>query len=147
MDDKGHKTAAGAPFRLHHIGMAVSDLESGRAFYRTLGFVDPGPVFADPVQKVEVQFICPSRDVQIELIAPACDDSPISRFLQQRGPGLHHLCYEVADLDAACEYLRSQKSVMACAPVPAVAFGGRRISFHYWRRQIIELLEAEKPIA
>src|SRR5262245_6690237 len=113
MDDEGHKTAAGAPFRLHHIGMAVSDLESGRAFYRVLGLADAGPVFADPVQRVEVQFIC-SGGVQIELIAPATDDSPISRFLQQRGPGLHHLCYEVADLDAACEYLRGQRSVMTC---------------------------------
>jgi len=112
--------------------------------FRAMGFNNIGPAYMDPVQKVTVQFIQPAADVQIELIVPASDDSPVTRFLAQRGAGLHHLCYEVPDVDKACEYLRSQGSVMTCAPVGAVAFGGRRISFHYWHKQIVELLEAEK---
>jgi methylmalonyl-CoA/ethylmalonyl-CoA epimerase len=134
-------------FRLHHIGLVVPSLEAGHAILGALGFDVGSPSFADPIQKVTVQFIKAGGDASIELIAPAKGDSPVSRFLAERGPGLHHLCYEVADIDAACEYLRSQRSVMTCAPVPAVAFGGRRISFHYWQKQLIELLEAEKPSA
>ena len=133
------------PFRLHHVGFVVPTLEAGQANFRALGFDDIGPAYSDPVQKVTVQFIRPGTDAQIELIVPAGDDSPVSRFLQQRGAGLHHLCYEVPDLDTACEYLRGQGSVMTCAPVAAVAFSGRRISFHYWHKQIVELLEAENP--
>jgi methylmalonyl-CoA/ethylmalonyl-CoA epimerase len=134
-------------FRLHHIGFVVPSLDAGHAIYAILGFDVGAPSFTDPIQKVTVQFIRAGGDVTIELIVPSSEDSPVSRFLVERGPGLHHLCYEVNDLDAACQYLRSQRSVMTCAPVPAKAFGGRRISFHYWQKQIIELLEAEKPSA
>ena len=134
-------------FRLHHIGFVVPSLDAGHALFAALGFDASSPSFTDPIQRVTVQFIQSGRDVSIELITPAADDSPVSRFLAQRGMGLHHLCYEVPDIDVACEYLRNQRSMMTCAPVPAVAFGGRRISFHYWHKQIVELLEAEKQVA
>src|SRR5262249_44222506 len=134
-------------FRLHHIGFVVRSLEAGHVMFLALGFDVSTPSFTDPIQKVTVQFIRAASDVTIELIVPASEDSPVTGFLAQRGPGLHHLCYEVDDLDAACEYLRNQRSVMTCAPVPAVAFGGRRISFHYWHKQIVELLETEKAVA
>jgi methylmalonyl-CoA/ethylmalonyl-CoA epimerase len=132
-------------FHLHHIGLVVPSLEAGHAILGALGFDVGAPTFADPIQKVTVQFIDAGGDVSIELIAPGNGDSPVSRFVAERGAGLHHLCYEVPDIDAACGYLRNQRSVMTCAPVPAVAFGGRRISFHYWQKQLIELLEAERP--
>ena len=82
----------------------------------------------------------------MSLIAPADEKSPVSRFLATQGAGLHHLCYEVPDIEAASEFLRQQGAVITCAPVGAVAFGGRRIAFHYWHRQIVELVEAEKPL-
>ena len=134
-------------FRLHHIGFVVPSLDVGQAMFSALGFDVSSPNFSDQIQRVVVQFIQMAGGVSVELIAPAANDSPVSRFLSERGMGLHHLCYEVPDIDAACEYLRGQRSMMTCAPVPAVAFGGRRISFHYWQKQIVELLEAERPSA
>ncbi len=113
---------------------------------KMLGFDVTTPSYADPVQKVTVQFIYPSSDVAIELIAPLDEKSPVTRFLAKQGAGLHHLCYEVPDIDDACKYLRELGSIISCEPVGAVAFNGRRIAFHYWQRQIIELLEAEKPL-
>jgi methylmalonyl-CoA/ethylmalonyl-CoA epimerase len=134
------------PFRLHHIGFVVPTLDAGQAMFRIMGFDVSAPAYTDPVQKVTVQFIQPASDVLVELIAPADEKSPVSRFLAKQGAGLHHLCYEVFDIDAASEFLRQQGSVVTCAPVGAVAFGGRRIAFHYWQRQIVELLEMEKSI-
>ena len=132
------------PFRLHHIGFVVPTLDAGHSMFRALGFTVDTPEYNDPVQKVTVQFIRPGSEVLIELIAPVDEKSPVSRFLTQRGAGLHHLCYEVPDIDSASEYLRHEGSVVTCAPVGAVAFSGRRIAFHYWQRQIVELLEMEK---
>jgi methylmalonyl-CoA/ethylmalonyl-CoA epimerase len=132
------------PFRLHHIGFVVPTLDAGRAIFQAFGFDVGTPVHTDPVQRVHVQFIKPGADALIELIAPQVESSPVSRFLAKQGPGLHHLCYEVPNIDLASDFLHRQGSVITCAPVGAVAFGGRRISFHYWQRQIIELVEAEQ---
>ncbi len=133
-------------FQLHHVGFVVPTLPIGHAMFGALGFDVNTAAFSDPVQHVTVQFIYPLRDVAIELIAPNHEKSPITRYLNQRGAGLHHLCYEVPNLDEACDYLRGQGSVMSCAPVGAVAFNGRKIAFHYWQRQIVELLEADPAI-
>ena len=137
-------SATSLPFRLHHIGFVVPTLDAGQAMFRSLGFRVDTPAYNDPIQKVTVQFIEPGNGVWIELIAPADEKSPVSRFLVQHGAGLHHLCYEVPDIEAASDFLRQAGSVVTCAPVGAVAFAGRRIAFHYWQRQIVELLEGEK---
>jgi methylmalonyl-CoA/ethylmalonyl-CoA epimerase len=134
----------GVLFRLHHIGFVVPSLDVGRTIFSNLGFDVTTPEYTDPIQRVSVQFIKPATDVLIELIAPLDDKSPVTRFLSKGGAGLHHLCYEVPDIDAASMYLHRQGSVITCEPVGAVAFNGRRISFHYWHRQIVELVEAEK---
>ena len=139
-------SSSNLPFRLHHIGFVVPTLEAGQSMFRSLGFPVDTPKYNDPVQKVTVQFIRPGSDVLIELIAPAQAESPVSRFLTKHGAGLHHLCYEVPDIEAASDWLRQAGSVVTCAPVGAVAFAGRRIAFHYWQRQIVELLESEKSI-
>lgn len=127
--------------RLHHVGIAVNSLQEGRRSYERLGFTDRSPVYRDSVQGVAVQFIRPSSDVQIELIEPQSDDSPVMRFLDKHGPGLHHLCYEVEDIDAACAHFREQGAIIACPPVPAVAFEGRRIAFLY-DGNLFELVES-----
>jgi methylmalonyl-CoA/ethylmalonyl-CoA epimerase len=131
-------------FRLHHIGFVVPSLAVGHSFYAPLGIDCSTAAYTDPVQKVEVQFLQPNADVAIELIAPIDDTSPVTRFLAKHGPGLHHLCYEVPDIEAASAFLRQLGSMITCEPVGAVAFGGRRIAFHYWQRQIVELLEQDR---
>jgi len=138
----GDRLPAGGPFRLHHVGIVVRRLEEGRTVYRRLGFDVDTPVFEDPIQRVLVQFILPAADVLVELIEPAGADSPVSRFLEKSGPGLHHLCYEVDDIDRACELLRDEGGIVTCEPVPAVAFSGRRVAFVYWQRSIVEFVEA-----
>src|SRR5437868_14040880 len=112
--------------------------------FRPMGFELTTPTYDDPIQRVVVQFLHPGGDISIELIAPLDEQSPVTGFLAKHGAGLHHLCYEAPDIEAASQFLREQGSIITCQPVGAVAFGGRRIAFHYWKRQIIELLETEK---
>lgn len=105
-----------------------------------------GP-FDDPIQRVSVSFLARSeKDVaEIELIAPLGDDSPIRSMLAKNGGGAYHLCLETGDLDRALDHLRENGCVVVAAPVPAVAFGGRRIAWVYTSsRQLFELVEAAK---
>jgi methylmalonyl-CoA/ethylmalonyl-CoA epimerase len=136
------------PLRFKHLGVAVSEI--GRALktyeeifgYRLLA----GP-FDDGIQKVTVCFVgtgLPS-DVVLELVAPHPGESPVNRFLS-RGGGAYHLCYEADDFDATLDELRQKGCLSVGDPVPAVAFGGRRIAWLYTpTRDLIEVLESRLP--
>jgi len=95
---------------LHHIGYVVESIEKAMpGFVRSLGARWDGQIFEDPYQKVRVAFLSTnSLDAQIELVEPAGNDSPISRFLRERGGGLHHCCYEVGDLKECISAMRRE---------------------------------------
>lgn len=117
--------------RLHHVGFVVSSIQQEVAgFQKSLAASWNGTVFHDPQQKVRVTFLSTRHpeDAQIELVEPAAEDSPVIKFAQ-KGGGLHHLCYEVPDLDGAIEQAREQKAVVVKRPHPAMAFEGRRIAW------------------
>ena len=88
--------------RLNHIGVATPSIERSVAFYReTMGAEKHGPTFDMPEQGVRVCFI-DAPNMQIELIEPLGADSPIVKFLEKNSlGGQHHVCFEVADIDAA----------------------------------------------
>jgi methylmalonyl-CoA/ethylmalonyl-CoA epimerase len=127
---------------LHHIGVVVRDLDAHIArMSELLGAEVVGSPVDDPLQEVRVAFVSTGTEVSIELIQPANEDSPVSRFLDSGG-GLNHLCYAVEDLDASIEGLRGKGCLVASPPKPAVAFSGRRVAFLYTRdRELIELVE------
>ncbi len=132
------------PLRLHHLGFVVTSIESAMpGFVRSLAAEWDGRVFADPLQKVKVAFLSTrADDPQIELVEPAGEDSPVRRFLNQGG-GLHHVCYEVADLERALAEFRARGAVIAKRPKPAVAFGGRQIAWVLTpEKLLVELLQA-----
>ena len=78
-------------------------------------------------QKVRV-LVCRAGSQRIELVEPAADDSPVTRFLAKSGGGLHHLAYRVDDLEVALERLRSQ-GVRLIDEVPRPGAHGTRIAF------------------
>lgn len=134
-------------FRLRHVGMAVATLSpTTELLGQLLGYrVVSGP-FVDPVQRVEVNFLTAGKgDVaEIELIAPASEDSPVRSLLGKGGASAYHLCFETADMDGALEHARTLGCIVVSGPVPAVAFGGRRIAWLYTpTRQLFELVEAD----
>jgi len=130
--------------KLHHIGFVLASIqESADFFARSLGATWDGNIIFDPLQQVRVTFLQGAHvsDSLIELVEPGGEDSPVTRFLQ-RGGGLHHLCYEVNDLEGHLGFCRSVGNTIIRPPVPAVAFGGRRIAWAVTRKKLlVEYLE------
>ena len=129
---------------LHHIGFVIDSInESVQDFVESLSGTWDGLVTFDPNQKVRVAFLRPGtqQNPLIELVEPAGDDSPVKAFLK-RGGGLHHLCFEVADLDAALRRTCDSGGLMVRPPLAAAAFSGRRIAWVYTKRRLLlEYLE------
>jgi LAO/AO transport system kinase len=95
---------ASAP-SLDHLGIAVHSLAESIAFYESLGLA---VAHRETVltEKVDVAML-PAGDSRIELLQPTAPDSPIARFLEKRGPGLHHIALRVPDLSAAVARLKA----------------------------------------
>jgi methylmalonyl-CoA/ethylmalonyl-CoA epimerase len=130
--------------RLHHVGYVVGNIEaSAQSFVHSMNAAWDGRVFADPLQKVKVTFLSTGTgDARIELVEPGGPDAPVRKFLDEKGGGLHHLCYETADLDQELSAMRARGGVIAKRPKPAVAFAGRRIAWVLTAEKLlIELLE------
>jgi methylmalonyl-CoA/ethylmalonyl-CoA epimerase len=107
------------------VGIAVTDLDDALAFYRdVLGLQPHPPEEADGATIVSLPF----GESEVELLAPLRTDSPIAKFLERRGPGIHHICYRVPDLDAALASCR-QAGYRLVDEVPRTGAGGRRIAF------------------
>lgn len=116
--------------RLHHIGIAVHDLDAAaRELVDLLGYRVRSRVIHDPVQTAHVQFLQQESDPAcVELVTPDGPASKLSGALK-RGGGLNHLCYAVGDIDAACRRLSEGGMLIVQEPVAAVAFPGRRIAW------------------
>ena len=126
--------AFGPDAALHHVGIAVKSIGSVRP--------DLEPVH-DPIQRVSVAFT-EMHGLPVELIEPASDDSPVSRSLRA-GQRLQHLCFEVDELETAMERGRAAGFHTVAPPVPAVAFGGRRIAWVFHGVYgLVELLERHR---
>ena len=111
--------------RIAHVGIAVPDIAEAIAFYRDVLGLEPDPAeTADGATIVSLPF----GESAVELLAPRDADGPIARFLARRGPGIHHVCYRVADLDAALAACRD-KGYRLIDEVPRKGAGGRRIAF------------------
>jgi methylmalonyl-CoA/ethylmalonyl-CoA epimerase len=108
-----------------HVGIAVPDIGAALAFYRdVLGLEPHPPETADGATIVSLPF----GESEVELLAPNDAQGPIASFLSQRGPGIHHVCYRVADLDAALAACRTA-GYRLIDEVPRIGAGGRRIAF------------------
>jgi len=135
--------ASNLNFSTHHVGYLVSDIaQAVPRFTDRLDYRVESGIIEDPVQTAYVQFLRqPGALEWMELIAPTGESSKLTRALRQGG-GLHHLCYEVNDMDRACAHLRDHEMLALSAPVPAAAFPGRRIAWFMDRfRGLVELLE------
>jgi len=130
--------------RMHHVGYVVHSIDSCvQGFQRSLDAVWDGVVFEDRCQKVKVAFLSTGdSDTLIELVEPNAADAPVRRFLAETGGGLHHVCYEVDELDRELAATRTRGGLIAKRPMAAVAFGGRRIAWIITAEKLlVELLE------
>lgn len=129
--------------RLNHVGVATPSIEASIATYRDLLGADAiGEPFDLPAQGVKVCFI-DAPNTQIELIEPLDDNSPIAGFLAKNpAGGQHHLCFEVADIEAAVAELTAKGARVLGKP--RIGAHGTPIVFIHPRDMggvLIELME------
>jgi methylmalonyl-CoA/ethylmalonyl-CoA epimerase len=111
--------------RIAHVGIAVPDLEAALGFYRDVLGLEPHP--PEVVDGATILSL-PFGESEIELLAPLNPESPIGKFLAKRGPGIHHICYRVPDLDAAIRACQAA-GYRLVDEVPRTGAAGRRIAF------------------
>ena len=133
------------PYKIDHVGVAVRSIDDALGIYRALGLSESGREEVAS-QKVITAFL-PVGESQIELLQPTSADSPVGKFLEKRGEGIHHVCFAVENLEAALADLsRKGFRLIHTAPVPGA--GGRRVAFLHpeaGRGVLIELAEKGAP--
>ncbi len=95
------------PSQINHIGIAVHDIEEAAKFYTEQLGLTLGGVEEVVDQKVKVAFL-PIGEIRIELIQPTSPESPIAKYLEKNGPGIHHIAYQVEDTGEVVEKLIGQ---------------------------------------
>jgi methylmalonyl-CoA/ethylmalonyl-CoA epimerase len=111
--------------RIAHIGIAVQALDASVSFYRDiLGLPEVPLTDADGARIVGLA----AGPSLVELLEPDAADSPIARFLSKRGPGIHHVCFAVDDLDATLHRCRAA-GIRLIDQTPRVGAEGKRIAF------------------
>src|SRR4030042_5208578 len=114
--------------RTDHIAVAVRELESRLALWEALLGVKASPVEARPERGVRAARLEPAGGTAVELISPLGEGSPISGFLEARGEGIHHVCFEGMDIGLAVKALKAGGfRLIAEQPVPGAR--GVRIVF------------------
>jgi methylmalonyl-CoA/ethylmalonyl-CoA epimerase len=126
--------------RIAHIGIAVESIEGALPFYRDVLGLTPTAAEEKDGARIVSLVLGPS---DVELLEPRAPDSPIAKFLARRGPGIHHVCYRVPDLDAALAAARAA-GYRLVDEVPRLGAHGHRIAFLHPRSTagiLIELTE------
>ena len=133
------------PYKIDHLGVAVRSIDDAIGIYRALGLSESGREEVAS-QKVITAFL-PVGESSIELLQPTSADSPVGKFLEKRGEGIHHVCFAVENLEAALADLsRKGFRLIHTAPVPGA--GGKRVAFLHpeaGRGVLIELAEKGVP--
>lgn len=113
--------------RLDHVAIAVKDLDQALGFYRDVLGMPVGGVETVEDQGVTVAFVG-EEPGRVELLCPTGPETPVGRFLEKRGEGLHHVAVRVPDVDAAVATLR-ERGVPLIDQTPRVGAHGTRVAF------------------
>jgi methylmalonyl-CoA/ethylmalonyl-CoA epimerase len=130
--------------KIHHIAIAAPDLNEALSFWRDNFGLELGKIEDIPVQKSEVAFMN-LGDVEIELVRPTVEDSGTAKFLKDRGPGLHHICVEVDNIEEMLSELKG-KGVRLINETP-VELEGRKMAFIHPKSATGVLLELYQVIS
>jgi len=113
--------------RMDHVAMVVEDLQAALAFWRDVLGLPLSRVEDVADQEAAVAFL-PLDGGEVELVRPTTEGSGIARYLQKRGPGIHHVCFEVDNLEAMLERLKAA-GVRLVHAEPLLGTGGKKIAF------------------
>lgn len=132
------------PEQIDHVGIAVHSLEEASRLYRDVLGLKAGETEEISDQKVRVTFF-QVGEVRVELLEPTAADSPIARFLEKKGPGLHHIAYRVKNLPATLVALKVA-GVQLIDETPRDGAGGMKIAFAHPKSTDGVLTEFCEPV-
>jgi methylmalonyl-CoA/ethylmalonyl-CoA epimerase len=126
-------------YEFHHVGYATASMGKERDLFAKLGYCQEGGAFTDPIQGVAGCFLT-GPGPRIELLQNLPGSATLTPWLNM-GIKMYHFAYLVADLERAIRWARGHGAKVTVAPVEAVAFDHRRISFVMFRnRMMLELI-------
>ncbi len=134
---------------INHVALVVDDMEKSLSFWRDALGMELHGLRDVPTEKSQVAFL-PLAGSEIELVRPTSDDSGIAKYLAKRGPGMHHICFEVDDIQATLAHLK-ECGVELINETPTIGTGGKKIAFIHPRSTsgvLVELYELtpEEPV-
>jgi len=113
--------------RIHHVGVAVEDLEAAITLYATAFGAELTHQAANEKDGLKAAFLR-AGEAEVELLQPLREDTPVGKFLARRGPGLHHIAVAVPDIDKAIAEARAEGMEMIDQE-PRIGLHGTRIAF------------------
>ena len=131
--------------KIHHVAVAVDNLDEAAKFYQNVLGLDLAGVEVVSAQKTKVGFFKIGAS-NIELVQPAEPDSPLDKFLKTKGQGIHHVCFEVDDIEAEIKSLLENGATMIDEK-PRPGAHNSRVAFIHPKSSsgvLIELVELSK---
>jgi methylmalonyl-CoA epimerase len=132
--------------RVHHIGIAVRDLEESLKRWSALFAAEPGPIEEIPERGVRLGHLRFAEGPEIELVAPLGAASPVAKFLESRGEGIQHFTLEVDDIETAMDEL-SRAGLGFVSDTPQTGAGGVLVAFIHPRSlngALVEIRQGRK---
>ncbi len=114
--------------KVHHIGIAVQDIEKSLAVYRDLLGLEFEGQHEVEEQKVITAFF-PVGETHLELIQPTAGNVGVTKFLEKRGEGVHHICFEVDDIEQALQYVKARGAVLIDETPRMIEDGKKKMAF------------------
>ena len=113
--------------RIDHVALVVDDIDKALAFWQEALGIPLEHQEDNPREQSLIAFL-PVSESEIELVQPTSDDSGVAKYLQKRGPGMHHICLEVDDIEAMLARLKA-KGVQLIHEEPVLADTGKKYAF------------------
>ena len=132
---------------IDHLGIAVSSLEKGVKLYKNILGLELLEYENVPEQKVKVAIFKSGKGMpNIELLEPTSEESPIYKFIQKKGEGIHHVAFKVENIEELLKNLK-EKGARLIDEIPRIGAGGKKIAFLHPKSTqgvLMELCESQK---
>ena len=113
--------------QINHVAVVVDNMDKALSFWRDALGMELEELRDVPAEKSQVAFL-PLPGSEVELVQPTTDDSGIAKYLTKRGPGMHHICLEVDDIEGMMSQLKS-KGIRLVSEEPRTATDGKKYVF------------------
>ena len=127
---------------IDHVAIAVPSITAALPLFELMANSASSPIERVEAQKVDVAFIG-AGPARIELLEPTSPDSTVQKFLDKRGPGLHHIAYRVSDIEGELQRLKAA-GIQLIDETPRLGAGGHRVAFLHPKSTqgvLVELVE------